>query len=220
MSLNWVLSFVGFVIIFFLGLIFEPYVLYIVFSILVLISIGLSVKRIKNIINVFIIYIITLFIINGQEVVLNDVLKPHQKNRVESLINPNADPLGTGWHITQSKIAIGSGGFFGKGFLNGTQTRLDFVPKQSTDFIFSVLGEEFGFIGSCLLIVIYSILLIRIIQLAENQKDVFARVFGYSVFSIFIFHYILNIAMTLGLFPVIGIPFAIYKLWRIFTFVI
>ena len=206
MSLNWVLSFVGFVIIFFLGLIFEPYFLYIVFSILFFIFIGLSVKRIKNIINVFIIYIITLFIINGQEVVLNDVLKPHQKNRVESLINPNADPLGTGWHITQSKIAIGSGGFFGKGFLNGTQTRLDFVPKQSTDFIFSVLGEEFGFIGSCLLIVIYSILLIRIIQLAENQKDVFARVFGYCVFSIFIFHYILNIAMTLGLFPVIGIP--------------
>ena len=206
MSLNWVLFFVGFVIIFFLGLVFEPYFLYIFFSILFLIFIGLSVKRIKNIINVFIVYIITLLIINGQEVVLNDVLKPHQKNRVESLINPNADPLGTGWHITQSKIAIGSGGFFGKGFLNGTQTRLDFVPKQSTDFIFSVLGEEFGFIGACLLIVIYSIFLIRLIQLAENQKDVFARVFGYCIFSIFIFHYILNIAMTLGLFPVIGIP--------------
>ena len=116
------------------------------------------------------------------------------------------DPLGAGWNITQSKIAIGSGGFFGKGFLNGTQTRLDFVPEQSTDFIFSVVGEEFGFVGSLFLIFLYSLLLIRIVQLAENQKDIFARVFGYSIFSVLTFHYMINIAMTLGMFPVIGIP--------------
>ena len=206
MSLKWVFFVIGFIIIFFLGLVFEPNVLYIIFSILFLIVLGLSLNRIKNVINIFIIYVITVFIINGQGVVLNQLLKPHQKNRVESLINPNADPLGTGWHITQSKIAIGSGGFFGKGFLNGTQTKLDFVPKQSTDFIFSVLAEEYGFVGSFLLIAIYSILLIRIIQLAENQKDIFARIFGYCIFSVFIFHYTVNIAMTLGMFPVIGIP--------------
>ena len=178
----------------------------IVFSVCFLIAIGLSTKNLKNIINLFVIYVFTMIAINGQEVILNDVLKPHHKNRIESLINPGADPLGIGWNITQSKIAIGSGGFFGKGFLNGTQTRLDFVPEQSTDFIFSVVGEEFGFVGSLFVILLYSLLLIRIVQLAENQKDIFARVFGYSIFSVLTFHYMINIAMTLGMFPVIGIP--------------
>ena len=206
MPLQLVLFIVGIVLIFLLGLIFDPNTLYIVFSVCFLIAIGLSTKNFKNIINLFVIYVFTMVAINGQGVILNDVLKPHHKNRIESLINPGADPLGTGWNITQSKIAIGSGGFFGKGFLNGTQTRLDFVPEQSTDFIFSVVGEEFGFIGSLFLIFLYSLLLIRIVQLAENQKDIFARVFGYSIFSVLTFHYMINIAMTLGMFPVIGIP--------------
>ena len=206
MSLQLVLFLIGIVLIFLLGLIFDANTLYIVFSVCFLIAIGLSTKNFKNIINLFVIYVFTMVAINGQGVILNDVLKPHHKNRIESLINPGADPLGTGWNITQSKIAIGSGGFFGKGFLNGTQTRLDFVPEQSTDFIFSVVGEEFGFVGSLFLIFLYSLLLIRIVQLAENQKDIFARVFGYSIFSVLTFHYMINIAMTLGMFPVIGIP--------------
>ena len=206
MSLQLVLFIIGIVLIFLLGLIFDANTLYIVFSVCFLIAIGLSTKNFKNIINLFVIYVFTMIAINGQGVILNDVLKPHHKNRIESLINPGADPLGTGWNITQSKIAIGSGGFFGKGFLNGTQTRLDFVPEQSTDFIFSVVGEEFGFVGSLFLIFLYSLLLIRIVQLAENQKDIFARVFGYSIFSVLTFHYMINIAMTLGMFPVIGIP--------------
>jgi len=187
MSLQLVLFLIGIVLIFLLGLIFDANTLYIVFSVCFLIAIGLSTKNLKKIVNLFIIYVFIMIAINGQGVILNDVLKPHHKNRIESLINPGADPLGTGWNITQSKIAIGSGGFFGKGFLNGTQTRLDFVPEQSTDFIFSVV-------------------VIRIVQLAENQKDIFARVFGYSIFSVLTFHYMINIAMTLGMFPVIGIP--------------
>ena len=206
MSLQLVLFIIGIVLIFLLGLIFDANTLYIVFSVCFLIAIGLSTKNLKKIVNLFIIYVFIMIAINGQGVILNDVLKPHHKNRIESLINPGADPLGTGWNITQSKIAIGSGGFFGKGFLNGTQTRLDFVPEQSTDFIFSVVGEEFGFVGSLFLIFLYSLLLIRIVQLAENQKDIFARVFGYSIFSVLTFHYMINIAMTLGMFPVIGIP--------------
>ena len=201
-----ILFIVGVVVIFLLGLIFDPNTLYIVFSVCFLIAIGLSKKNPRNFVNLFVIYVFTMIVINGQGVILNDVLKPYQKNRIESLINPGADPLGAGWNITQSKIAIGSGGFFGKGFLNGTQTRLDFVPEQSTDFIFSVVGEEFGFVGSLFLIFLYSLLLIRIVQLAENQKDIFARVFGYSIFSVLTFHYMINIAMTLGMFPVIGIP--------------
>lgn len=147
-----------------------------------------------------------ILVINGQEVILNNVLSKKQKERVETLINPSADPLGSGWNITQSKIAIGSGGFFGKGFLKGTQTGLNFVPIQSTDFIFSVIGEEFGFLGSSFFIIIYIIFLFRILILSENQKDRFARVFGYSIFSIYIFHFSVNVTMTLGLFPVIGIP--------------
>ena len=206
MSLHLILFIVGVVVIFLLGLIFDPNTLYIVFSVCFLIAIGLSKKNPRNFVNLFVIYVVTMIVINGQGVILNDVLKPYQKNRIESLINPGADPLGAGWNITQSKIAIGSGGFFGKGFLNGTQTRLDFVPEQSTDFIFSVIGEEFGFVGSLFLIFLYSLLLIRIVQLAENQKDIFARVFGYSIFSVLTFHYMINIAMTLGMFPVIGIP--------------
>lgn len=189
--------------------------IWIIFSFVILISVfflehrfiyNLAVPLYIFSILLFVIYVFTMIVINGQGVILNDVLKPYQKNRIESLINPSVDPLGTGWNIMQSKIAIGSGGFFGKGFLNGTQTRLDFVPEQSTDFIFSVVGEEFGFVGSLFLIFLYSLLLIRILQLAENQKDIFARVFGYSIFSVLTFHYMVNIAMTLGMFPVIGIP--------------
>ena len=121
-------------------------------------------------------------------------------------MNPNSDPLGSGWNVSQSKIAIGSGGLFGNGYLQGTQTRFDFVPEQSTDFIFSVIGEEFGFIGSLFFIILYSFFLFRLLNLAEMQKDKFSLIYGYSVFSLFFFHYSLNIAMSMGLFPVIGIP--------------
>jgi len=193
-------------IIFILGLLVDIYILYIVITIIFLVYVGVSIRDIRKIINSSILLVLAILVINGQGFILNNVLSERQKQRVETLVNPNLDPLGSGWNITQSKIAIGSGGFTGKGFLKGTQTGLNFVPIQSTDFIFSVIGEEFGFIGSFFFITIYIIFLYRILFLSENQKDKFARVFGYSIFSIYLFHFSVNISMTLGLFPVIGIP--------------
>jgi rod shape determining protein RodA len=136
----------------------------------------------------------------------HNVLKPHQQNRIQVFLNPNSDPTGAGWQVTQSKIAIGSGGFWGKGYLKGTQTKFDFIPDQSTDNIFCTVGEELGFVGSSILILGFSILLIRIIIISERQRTLFARVYGYAVFSIILFHYSVNIGMTIGLFPVVGIP--------------
>ncbi|MCZ8328632.1 MAG: rod shape-determining protein RodA [Cyclobacteriaceae bacterium] len=143
--------------------------------------------------------------------VVEKVLKPHQQNRVKALINPDADPLGYGWNVTQSKIAIGSGGFLGKGFLHGTQTKFDFVPEQSTDFIFCTIGEEHGFIGSLITLSLWVALLLRIVFVAERQKNRFTRVFAYATLSILFFHFAVNIGMTLGLFPVIGIPLPFFS---------
>jgi rod shape determining protein RodA len=143
--------------------------------------------------------------------VVEKVLKPHQQNRVKALINPDADPLGYGWNVTQSKIAIGSGGFLGKGFLHGTQTKFDFVPEQSTDFIFCTIGEEHGFIGSLITLSLWVALLLRIVFIAERQKNRFTRVFAYATLSILFFHFAVNIGMTLGLFPVIGIPLPFFS---------
>jgi rod shape determining protein RodA len=138
-------------------------------------------------------------------------LPTHQQNRIMVLFNPDIDPLGVGWNVTQSKIAIGSGGFFGKGYLEGTQTKFDFVPEQVTDFIFCTLGEEFGWMGSFVVIVLFVALLIRLIMLAERQKNRFSRVYGYCVISILLFHFTINIAMTIGLFPVVGIPLPFFS---------
>ena len=133
------------------------------------------------------------------------------KNRIKALINPDADPLGYGWNVTQSKIAIGSGGISGKGFLQGTQTKFDFVPEQSTDFIFCTIGEEEGWFGSLTVIALFVTLILRIVYLGERQKNRFARVYAYGVASIFFFHFAVNIGMTVGLFPVIGIPLPFFS---------
>jgi rod shape determining protein RodA len=138
--------------------------------------------------------------------IINNVLQPHQQKRIKVLVNPEIDPRGAAWNVTQSRIAIGSGGFSGKGYLNGTQTKFDFVPEQSTDFIFCTVGEEWGFIGSLVIIGMFLILLTRILSLAEKQKSKFARIYGYGVASIIFFHLLVNIGMTIGLMPVIGIP--------------
>ena len=209
LSLNFLIFSIAFVLIFVFGLLVDTYILYIIITVVFLVYVGLSIKDIRKVINSFILFVLSILIINGQGFVLNNILTPKQKQRVETLINPSLDPLGSGWNITQSKIAIGSGGVFGKGFLKGTQTGLNFVPIQSTDFIFSVIGEEFGYLGSMIFIILYVIFLYRILILSEAQKDRFARVFGYSVFSIFLFHFTINVSMTLGLFPVIGIPLSL-----------
>ncbi|WP_460543614.1 rod shape-determining protein RodA [Echinicola sediminis] len=138
-------------------------------------------------------------------------LPEHQQNRIMVLFNPDLDPLGVGWNVTQSKIAIGSGGFWGKGYLEGTQTKFDFVPEQHTDFIFCTLGEEFGWIGSLVVVFLFVALLIRLVFLAERQKTRFSRVYGYSVISILLFHFMINISMTIGLFPVVGIPLPFFS---------
>lgn len=138
-------------------------------------------------------------------------LPNHQRNRVMVLFNPDLDPLGVGWNVTQSKIAIGSGGLFGKGYLEGTQTKFDFVPEQSTDFIFCTLGEEFGWTGSLVMISLFTLLLYRLVVMAERQKTRFSRIYGYCVISILFFHFMVNIAMTIGLFPVVGIPLPFFS---------
>ena len=141
----------------------------------------------------------------------NNVLEPHQQSRIKVSFGMEDDPRGVGYNVNQSKIAIGSGGFFGKGYLAGTQTKLKYVPEQDTDFIFCTVGEEFGFVGSTFLIILYVALVLRIITLAERQRDAFARVYGYCVASIFIFHIVINLGMVLGISPVIGIPLPFFS---------
>ncbi len=173
--------------------------------------IGFGKKKFRRIALLTVGAIIIMGVIESVDYVITDVLKPHQQNRVKALINPEADPLGYGWNVTQSKIAIGSGGFSGKGFLKGTQTKFDFVPEQSTDFIFCTIGEEHGWLGSAIVITLFSVLLMRIIFIAERQKSRFVRVYAYSILSIFFFHFAVNIGMTVGLFPVIGIPLPFFS---------
>jgi len=141
----------------------------------------------------------------------NKVLQPHQQSRIKVLLAMDEDLSGAGYNVNQSKIAIGSGGFFGKGFLNGTQTKLNYVPEQDTDFIFCTVGEEYGFVGSTLVLVIYWLLLMRIIRIAERQRETFIRIYAYSVASIFFFHLMINIGMVLGIMPVIGIPLPFFS---------
>jgi rod shape determining protein RodA len=202
----------GAAVIFVLTLLVEnQYILYIGIGVILIIAILMGKKKIKRIALLTIGAFAIAGMIESVDYIVTDVLKPHQQNRVKALINPDADPRGFGWNVTQSKIAIGSGGFFGKGFLKGTQTKFDFVPEQSTDFIFCTIGEELGWLGSLLVISLFIGLLLRIIFLAERQKNKFGRVYGYSVACILFFHFAVNIGMTIGLFPVIGIPLPFFS---------
>lgn len=140
-----------------------------------------------------------------------EVLEPHQQVRIRVAFGMEDDPRGAGYNVNQSKIAIGSGGFFGKGFLAGTQTKLKYVPEQDTDFIFCTIGEETGFVGSAAVILLFVVLIFRIISIAERQVDTFGRVYGYCVASIFAFHLTINVGMVLGLCPVIGIPLPFFS---------
>lgn len=151
---------------------------------------------------------ITLFTV-GQ--VMENVLAPHQQIRIKVLLGLENDPSGAGYNTLQSLIAIGSGGWTGKGFLNGTQTKLNFVPAQSTDYIFCSIGEEWGFLGSALLLGIFALMIGRIVWLSEKQKDTFSRVYGYAIAVILFSHWIINIGMTIGLVPTIGIPLPFFS---------
>jgi rod shape determining protein RodA len=143
--------------------------------------------------------------------VLNNVMKPHQQTRIRVLLGLEDDPRGAGYNVIQAKIAIGSGGLQGKGFLNGTQTKLKYVPEQDTDFIFCTVGEEEGFVGCAAVLILFLALILRLIHLAERQPYTFGRVYGYCVMSVFLFHVFINVGMVLGLTPVIGIPLPFFS---------
>jgi len=160
-------------------------------------------KRLLSIIITTIVAIAYLFMV---KLAYEKVLEPHQRIRIEIMLGLKTDPRGAGYNVNQSKIAIGSGQVTGRGFLEGTQTKYGYVPEQSTDFIFSTIGEEWGFLGCTVVIGIYTFLLLRIINLAERQRSSFSRVYGYCVASIIFFHIFINIGMTIGIIPVIGIP--------------
>jgi rod shape determining protein RodA len=163
-------------------------------------------KKIRYVAGLLTFFVGTIVFTSSVDYVFDKVLKPHQQKRIHIMLGVESDPLGYGYNLNQSKIAIGSGGFWGKGFLQGTQTKFNFVPEQTTDFIFCTIGEEWGFAGSLTFIILFSTLLIRLIFLAERQRTAFSRIFGYCVVVILFFHMAVNIGMTMGLVPIIGIP--------------
>jgi rod shape determining protein RodA len=153
----------------------------------------------------------SILYVNTVDFAFTNLIKPHQKERIEIMLGIKSDPHGTGYNVNQSMISIGSGGFAGKGYLQGTQTKFKFVPAQSTDFIFCTVGEEWGFLGSLTVIGLYVFLLIRLVILAERQRSMFTRVYGYGVVSILFTHFFINIGMAIGLVPVIGIPLPFFS---------
>lgn len=163
-------------------------------------------KKKKNIATMVAVFAAMLIFVFAVDFMMNHVFKDHQRNRIEVLLGIRDDVKGAGYNVNQSKIAIGSGGLKGKGFLEGTQTKYEFVPARSTDFIFCTIGEETGFVGTSTVILLFVILIIRIILLAERQRSAFSRIYGYGIAGILLVHFAVNIGMTIGLMPVIGIP--------------
>jgi rod shape determining protein RodA len=160
----------------------------------------------KKMIRNTILYVVFIVFVFGVNLAYQYILQDHQRVRIDTLIGKVEDPLGADFNANQSKIAIGSGGFWGKGYLNGTQTKLNYVPEQSTDFIFCGIGEEWGFVGSSVVIMLFIALIIRVIMLAEKNRNHFVRCYGYGVAGIIFVHFAINIGMTMGLLPIIGIP--------------
>ena len=167
--------------------------------------------RIRNYFYIAIFAIGSVLFFYSVDYVLNDVMEPHQRVRINVLLGLEEDLAGAGYNVHQSEIAIGSGGLRGKGFLNGTQTKLKFVPEQDTDFIFCTVGEEEGFLGSAAVLLLFLALILRLIKLAERQPFKFGRIYGYCVLSVFLFHLFINVGMVLGLTPVIGIPLPFFS---------
>ena len=175
---------------------------------LLLLSLRTNAKKYLITIGAAVLSVVFLFFVNFA---FTKVLQPHQQQRIRVTLGIEDDLLGAGYNVNQSKIAIGSGGITGKGFLNGTQSKLKYVPEQHTDFIYCTIGEEEGFIGSSLVLLLFLALILRVIHIAERQPSVFGRVYGYCVASYFIFHLAINIGMVIGLCPVIGIPLPFFS---------
>ena len=169
------------------------------------------VLRKRSLMIMIAIYLGSVLFAVSVDYVFHNIMEQHQRDRINELLGIQSDLHGAGYHVNQSKIAIGSGGFFGKGFLQGTQTKFDFVPEQSTDFIFCTVGEEWGFLGTITVIGLFMGLLMRLIFLAERNRSKFSRVYGYCVATILFFHFAVNIGMTIGLAPVIGIPLPFFS---------
>ena len=169
-------------------------------------------KKAMALLVVYLFLLGSILYVNTVDFAFNHVIKPHQKERVEIMLGFKSDPHGTGYNVNQSMISIGSGGFTGKGYLQGTQTKFKFVPAQSTDFIFCTVGEEWGFLGSLVVIGLYVFLLIRLIILAERQRSMFSRVYGYGVVSILFTHFFINIGMAIGSGPCHRDPSSVFQL--------
>ena len=193
-------------ILFITSIIVSKIVIIVILSVIAIFFFMISSRKLRELLIISSLLAMCIGFIFSVDYVFDRVLEPHQVTRIKVLLGQESDPHGAGYNVNQSMIAIGSGGFLGKGFLNGTQTKFNFVPEQSTDFIFCTIGEEWGFLGSFFLLLLYLSFLLRLIYLAERQRSVFSKVFGYGVVSIFFFHIAINIAMTIGLAPVIGIP--------------
>ncbi len=160
----------------------------------------------KNILTYMLIVAGIIGFVFSVNLIYEKALQPHQQKRIDVLLGKISDIKDAGYNVNQSKIAIGSGGFLGKGFLHGTQTKFKFVPEQNTDFIFCTIGEEWGFLGSSIVLIIYFLLIMRILFIAERQRSAFSRIYGYGLASLIFFHVLINIGMTIGLAPVVGIP--------------
>ncbi len=168
-------------------------------------------KRLNHLYLIVLVWFGSLIFISSVDFVFNEILEPHQRSRINVVLGLESDPLGKGYNVNQSKIAIGSGGLFGKGFTKGPQTQLDFVPEQSTDFIFCTVGEEWGFVGTTVLVSLFIGFLLRLVFLAERQRSSFSRIFGYGIVSVLFVHFLVNIGMTIGIVPVIGIPLPFFS---------
>ncbi len=193
-------------ILFVTSIIVSKIVLIVILSVIAIFFFIISSRKLRELIIISSLLAMCIGFIYSVDYAFERVLEPHHVTRIKVLLGQESDPHGSGYNVNQSMIAIGSGGFAGKGYLNGTQTKFNFVPEQSTDFIFCTIGEEWGFIGSTFLLLLYLTFLFRLLYLAERQRSVFSKVFGYGVVSVFFFHIAINIAMTIGLAPVIGIP--------------
>lgn len=205
--------FIGFMVAVFAALALLVPPIYLIIAIAVMAGLFMLVIR-RNKRNILIVWSVALLMmgfVSSVDYAFENILQPHQRSRINVLLGKEVDLKGAGYNVQQSKIAIGSGGLWGKGFLEGTQNKFRFVPEQSTDFIFCTIGEEYGFVGSVSFIVIYLLLLWRILYLAERQRYKFNRIYGYCVAGILFFHFAINIGMTLGLVPVIGIPLPFFS---------
>ena len=212
LSGNILLLGLAFAVLFIFSLLFTPLTMLIILVSIGLITFLFQRKRTWKIgVGIGGILVVLMGFVYSVDYLFNNVLEPHQQVRINVLLGKEDDPKGAGYNVNQSKIAIGSGGFAGKGFLKGTQTKYDFVPEQTTDFIFCTVGEEWGFLGTLVVIALFTALILRIIYISERQRSAFTRIYGYCVASIFLFHFMINVGMTIGLMPVIGIPLPFFS---------